>query len=56
MITFKGKHSKDKINDVDNIKLQIENKVEKLKRFFAKGFLKALDIFRQFLMITFESR
>ena len=56
MITFKGKHSKDKINDVDNIKLQIGNKVEKLKRFFAKGFLKALDIFRQFLMITFESR
>ena len=32
MITFKGKHFND-INEVDNIKLQIKNKVEKLKLF-----------------------
>ena len=44
------------INEVDNVKLQIRNKVEKLKLFFATGSLKALDIFRQFLMRTFESR
>ena len=44
------------INKVDNIKLQIGNKVEKLKRFFAEGSLKAPDIFGQFLMATFESR
>ena len=32
MITFNGKHFND-INEVDNIKLQIKNKVEKLKLF-----------------------
>ena len=32
MITFKGRHFND-INEVDNIKLQIKNKVEKLKLF-----------------------
>ena len=31
------------INEVDNIKLQIGNKVEKLKLFFAGGSLKALN-------------
>ena len=40
------------INEVDNIKLQIGNKVEKLKFFFS---LKALNIFGQFLMRVFES-
>ena len=44
------------INEVYNIKLQIENKVEKLKLFFAKGFLKALNIFGQFLIRAIESR
>ena len=44
------------INEVDNIKLQIGNKVEKLKLFFAEGSLKALNIFGQFLMRAFESR
>ena len=44
------------INEVDNIKLPIGNKVEKLKLFFAEGFLKALNIFGQFLMTAFESR
>ena len=44
------------INKVDNIKLQIGNKVEKLKMFFAEGSLKALNIFGQILMIAFESR
>ena len=44
------------INKVDNIKLQIGNKVEKLKRFFAEGSLKAPDIFGEFLMAAFESR
>ena len=44
------------INEVYNIKLQIGNKVEKLKLFFAEGSLKALNIFGQFLMRTFESR
>ena len=43
------------INEVDNIKLQIGNKVEKLKVFFTQGSLKALNIFGQFLMRTFES-
>ena len=43
-------------NEVDNIKLQIGNKIEKLKLFFAEGSLKALNIFGQFLMRTFESR
>ena len=38
------------INKVDNIKLQIKNKVEKLKLFFAEGSLKSLNIFGQFLM------
>ena len=44
------------INDVANIKLQIGNKVEKLKLLLAKGSLKALNIFEQFLMTAFESR
>ena len=44
------------INDVDNIKQQIRNKVEKLKIFFAEGSLKDLNIFGQFLMRAFESR
>ena len=44
------------INEVDNIKLQIGDKVEKLKLFFAKGSLKALNTFGQFLMRAFESR
>ena len=43
------------INGVDNIKLQIGNKVEKLKLFFAEGSLKALNVFGQFLMRAFES-
>ena len=43
------------INEVDNIKLQIGNKVEKLKLFFAEGSLKALNIFGQFLIRVFES-
>ena len=42
------------INEVDNIKLEIGNKIEKLKLFFVKGFLKALNIFGQFLMRAFE--
>ena len=33
------------INEVDNIKLLIRNKVEKLKLFFVEGSLKALNIF-----------
>ena len=33
------------INEVNNIKLQIGNKVEKLKRVFDEGSLKALNIF-----------
>ena len=44
------------INEVDNIKLQLGNNVEKPKLFFAKGFLKALNIFEQFLRSGFESR
>ena len=44
------------INKVDNIKLQIGNKVEKLKRFFVKGSLKALNLFGQLLIGAFESR
>ena len=44
------------INKVANIKLQIGNKIEKLKRFFGEGSLKALEIFGQFLMRAFESR
>ena len=44
------------INEVDNIKLQIGNKVEKLKIFFTEGSLKALNIFGQFLLGAFESR
>ena len=44
------------INEVYNIKLQVENKVEKLKLFFAKVFLKALNIFGQFLIRAIESR
>ena len=44
------------INEVDNIKLQIGNKVEKLKIFCAEGSLKTINIFEQFLMKSFESR
>ena len=44
------------INKEDNIKWQIGNKVEKLKRFFGEGSLKALNIFGQFLMRVFEYR
>ena len=44
------------INGVDNIKLQIGYKVEKVKLLFAEGSLKALNIFGQFLMRAFESR
>ena len=44
------------MNEVDNIKSQIGNKVEKLKRFFGEGSLKALNIFGRFLMGAFESR
>ena len=44
------------INEVDNIKLQIGNKVEKLKIFCAEGSLKTINIFGQFLMKSFESR
>ena len=44
------------INEVDNIKLQIGNKTEKLKIFFAEGSLKALNIFRQLLITAFEYR
>ena len=43
-------------NEVDNIKLQIGNKIEKLKLFFAEGSLKALNIFRQLLITAFEYR
>ena len=43
-------------NEVDNIKLQIGNKTEKLKIFFAEGSLKALNIFRQLLITAFEYR
>ena len=44
------------INEVDDIKFPIGNKVEKLKLLFAKGFLKARSIFGHFLMRAFESR
>ena len=43
------------INEVDNINLQIGNKIWKLKFFLAERFLKALNIFGQFLMRAFES-
>ena len=43
-------------NEVESIKLQVENKIEKLKLFLAEGSLKALNIFGQFLMRTFGSR
>ena len=39
-----------------NIKLQIGNKAEKLKLFFAEVTLKAPNILGQFLMRVFESR
>ena len=42
------------INEVDNIKLQIANKIKKLKLFFAKSSLKALNIFWQLLITAFE--
>ena len=44
------------INEVHKIKLQIGNKVEKLKLFFAECSLKALIISGQFLMRAFESK
>ena len=44
------------LNEVDNIKLQIGNKIEKLKLFFAEGSLEARNIFGQFLMTAFEAR
>ena len=44
------------INEVDNVKLLIGNKTENLKLFFFEGSLKAVDIFGQFLLKTFESR
>ena len=43
------------LNEVDNIKLPIGNKVEKLK-LFLKGSLKACNILGRFLMRDFESR
>ena len=43
------------INELDNIKLQLRNKVEKLKLFFAEGSLKALNILGEILMIALES-
>ena len=42
MITFKGKHFND-INEVDNIKLQIKYKVEKLKLFQRLSLWEILD-------------
>ena len=51
-----GRKAFNDINEVDNIKLQIRNNVEKLKLFFAAGSLKALNIFRQFMMRAFEPR
>ena len=44
------------INEVDNNKFKIGNKVEKLKLFFANSSMKALDVFGQFLRRAFESR
>ena len=44
------------INEVDNIKLPIRNKVEKPKLFFAKGSLKTRNMFGQFLIIAFQCR
>ena len=49
-------HDDNGINEVDNIKLQIGNKVEKLKLFFDEGSQKALNIFGHFLMGAIESR
>ena len=43
-------------NEVNKIELQIVNKREKLKLVFAEGSFKALNIFDQFLIRTFESR
>ena len=51
-----GRKAFNDIIAVDNINLQIGNKVEKLKLFFAKVPLKALSIFGQFLVGAFESR
>ena len=51
---IRSKAFKD-INEVDNINLQIGNKICKLKFFLAERFLKALNIFGQFLMRAFES-
>ena len=42
MITFEGKHFND-INEVDNIKLQIKYKVEKLKLFQRLSLWEILD-------------
>ena len=41
---------------MDNIKLRIGEKVEKLKLFFAEASLRALNILGQFLMRALESR
>ena len=49
-------HNTNDISEVDNIKLQIGNKIEKLKLFFAEGSLEARNIFGQFLMTAFEAR
>ena len=51
---IRSKAFKD-INEVDNINLQIGNKICKLKFFLAERLLKALNIFGQFLMRAFES-
>ena len=44
------------INEVNKIELQKVNKREELKLVFAEGSFKALNIFEQFLIKTFESR
>ena len=40
------------INEMNNVKLQMGNKLEKPKLFFTEGSLKAVNIFRQ----SFECR
>ena len=44
------------INKVDSINFQRRNKIEKLKLFFNKRSLKALNVFRQFLTRAFQLR
>lgn len=53
---FTRRRAFNDINLVDNIKLQIRNKIEKLKLLFAYGSLKVLNTFGLFLMRAFESR